>query len=217
MLQHDYDRIRAEARRVCRNPGEADDLLQDALIEALRQDRADLSILANRRWLHGVIRNKARMAARTGQRRRLRDTAWQEDRRDPAVPEATPVSDLLAALPPALKSVAALALSGHSRREIAYLLRLDDTTLRQRIATLGKRIRALGLPVPENTPGLRLELHYGRIRDALLPALLREGGIFATHDPDGHLMIFRRHPTPDAHKSPVGGNLERKATVRSQP
>lgn len=217
MLQRDYDRIRAEAQRVCRNPSEADDLLQDALIEALRQGRADLSILANRRWLHGVIRNKARMTARSGQRRRLRETTWNEDRRDPATAETTPVSDLLATLPPALKSVAALALSGHSRREIAYLLRLDDTALRQRISSLGKRVRALGLPIPETTPGLRLELAYGRIRDALLPALLREGGIFATHDPDGHLMIFRRRPAPDAHKSPVGGNIARKATIRSQP
>jgi RNA polymerase sigma-70 factor (ECF subfamily) len=157
------------------------------------------------------------MAARSGQRRRLRDTAWSEQRRGITAAETTPVSDLLAALPPALKSVAALALSGHSRHEIAYLLRLDDTALRQRISSLGKRVRALGLPVPENTPGLRLELAYGRIRDALLPALLREGGIFATHDPDGHLMVFRRVPAPDAHKSPVGGNIARTATIRSQP
>ena len=100
----------------------------------------------------------------------------------------------MTSLPPALKSVAALALSGHDRREIAYLLRLDDVTLRQRISTLGKRLRAAGLDLPEGTPGLGLNLAYGRIRDALLPALLREGGVFASHDPDGHLFIVRRAP-----------------------
>ena len=97
-------------------------------------------------------------------------------------------------MPPALKSVAALALTGHNRREIAYLLRLDDVTLRQRISSLGKRLRTAGLTLPQGTPGLGLNLAYGCIRDALLPALLREGGIFASHDPDGHLFIVRRAP-----------------------
>jgi RNA polymerase sigma-70 factor (ECF subfamily) len=37
-----------------------------------------------------------------------------------------------------------------------------------------------------------LELAYGRIRQALLTALRRRQGHFATHDPDGHLLIIRR-------------------------
>ncbi|WP_176730406.1 RNA polymerase sigma factor [Devosia insulae] len=194
MRQSTYDQLLALARHCSRLPADADDLLQDALIEAIRVGRADFTRPEHRRWLVGVMRNKAKMAARGASRRRTRDSAWQETR--PALPETdeTPISALLTGLPPALKAVAALALSGHDRREIAYLLRLDEVTLRQRISTLGKRLRAAGLALPEGTPGLGLNLAYGRIRDALLPALLREGGIFASHDPDGHLFIVRRAP-----------------------
>ena len=98
---------------------------------------------------------------------------------------------MLRDLPPALKIVAALALSGHSRREVGYLLRLNDTALRQRVSALKRRLAARGLAMPAGTPGLRLDLSYGRIRDALLPKLVNEGGLFASHDPDGHLFIIR--------------------------
>ena len=195
MRQAAYDQLLALARRCSRQPADADDLLQDALIEAIRVGRADFTRPKHRRWLVGVMRNKAKMVARGAARSRLRDTAWQETRNPPPAADETPVSALLTSLPPALKSVAALALSGHDRREIAYLLRLDDVTLRQRISTLGTRLRAAGLDLPEGTPGLGLNLAYGRIRDALLPALLREGGVFASHDPDGHLFIVRRAPS----------------------
>jgi RNA polymerase sigma-70 factor (ECF subfamily) len=194
MRQSTYDQLLMLARRCSRQPADADDLLQDALIEAIRVGRADFNRPEHRRWLVGVMRNKARMTARGAARRRSRDSAWQETRPASAQGDVASISALLTGLPPALKSVAALALSGHDRREIAYLLRLDDVTLRQRISTLGKRLRAAGLALPENTPGLGLNLAYGRIRDALLPALLREDGVFASHDPDGHLFIVRRSP-----------------------
>lgn len=142
-----------------------------------------------------MIRNKAKLAARSAIRRRSRDAGWPDTSSSPQ-PAETPIVTLLSGLPPALKSVAALALAGHTRREIAYLLKLDDVTLRQRISTLGRRLRAAGVPMPEGLPGLGLNLAYGRIRDALLPALLREGGVFASHDPDGHLFIVRRVPRP---------------------
>ncbi len=58
--------------------------------------------------------------------------------------------------------------------------------------------------MPAGMPGLNLDLSYGRIRDALLPALIREGGVFASHDPDGHLFVVRRaNPT---HKPGPRGN-----------
>lgn len=196
MQQSAYDQLRNLARRHSRYAADADDLLQDALIEAIGVGRADFTRPEHRRWLVGVIRNKAKMAARGATRRRTRDLAWQETRSSAPQPDDTPIVTLLTGLPPSLKAVAALALAGHTRREIAYLLKLDDVTLRQRIASLGKRIRAAGLPLPEGLPGLGLNLAYGRIRDALLPALLREGGVFASHDPDGHLFIIRRTPRP---------------------
>lgn len=192
MRRATYEQLLVAARRHSRRADEADDLVQEALLEAIRAGRTDFETALTIRWLSGIIRNKARLAARGAERRRLRDTAWHETRSAPPIGDDTPVASLLSGLPPALKSVAALALSGHDRREIAYLLRLDDVTLRQRISTLGKRLRAAGLELPQGTPGLGLSLAYGRIRDALLPALLREGGVFASHDPDGHLFIVRR-------------------------
>ena len=194
MRRSTYEQLLVTARRHSRRADEADDLVQDALLEAVKAGRTDFETGLTIRWLGGVIRNKARLAARGAGRRRLRETAWQDQPPAGAAEDETPVGVLLAGLPASLKSVAALALTGHDRREIAYLLRLDDVTLRQRISTLGKRLRTAGLPVPEGLPGLGLNLAYGRIRDALLPALLREGGVFASHDPDGHLFIIRRTP-----------------------
>jgi DNA-directed RNA polymerase specialized sigma24 family protein len=192
------------ARRHSRRAGEAEDLLQDALLDAVVAGRLDLGDIGNRRWLAGVIRNRATMAARGAIRRRTRETLWEAAR--PAADTAEPISvaDVLRELPPALKAVAALALSGHSRREIAYLLRLEDAALRQRVVALKRRLAARGVAMPATTPGLSLELSYGRIRDALLPKLLKEGGLFASHDPDGHLFVIHRSQS-DPRRQHQGG------------
>ena len=65
MRQSAYDQLLALARRCSRVPAEADDLLQDALIEAIRTGRADFTRPEHRRWLAGVMRNKSKMAARS--------------------------------------------------------------------------------------------------------------------------------------------------------
>lgn len=182
-----YSELLAVARRVTRQQHEAEDLVQDALLEAVRCSRSPTDTA----WLAGVIRNRARMAARSAQRRRRRETHWSSLLAAQPMGEPTDIAALLAALPPALKSVAALALSGHDRREIAYLLGLSDPALRQRVVALKRHLSKAGIAMPSGTPGLRLDLDYGRIRDALLPGLLRQGGVFASHDPDGHLFIVR--------------------------
>lgn len=181
------------ARRHSRRAEEAEDLLQDALLAAVAAGRRTESA-ADRAWMAGVIRNRAAHAARSAVRQRRRETQWHELWPDNAAAIAPQVSvdHVLQGLPPSLKSVAALALSGHSRREIAYLLGVADTALRQRLSAAKRHLRAKGVLLPEQTPGLNLNLSYGRIRDALLPKLLKEGGLFASHDPDGHLIVFRR-------------------------
>lgn len=190
LTRADYARLLATARRYRLGAGEAEDILHDALIEAVRAERHDVGRLDNRRWLVGVIRNKARMAARGTQRRILRETDWSWAPTD----TIGDPSEGLPALPPALRAVAVLALSGHSRREIAYLLSLDDAALRQRITQLKAKLRNAGLSTPANLPGLNLDLAYGRIRDALLPLLLRQAGTLASHDPDGHLFVLKALP-----------------------
>lgn len=173
---------------------QAEDVVQDALLVAIEQGRADLDDQANLRWLSGVVRNQARMSARAARRRRHRDGLWQAGRTEPVTENAAP-AEVLADLPKALRVIAALVLTGHNRREIAYLLNLPDTALRQRISALKRHLVAKGLAAPQELSGLHLDLAYGRIRDALLPALLRHGGSFASHDPDGHLFFVRPSQT----------------------
>jgi len=193
-----YRELVRVARRYSRRTDEAEDLVQDALLAAVSAGR-DPSAAISRPWLIGVIRNRAAFAARSAARQRKREGDWLAGRPagSGAAPEEAPGA-WLAALLPALKAVAALALTGHSRPEILYLLAISDTALRQRLAALKRRLAVLGVSWPEQTPGLALPLDYGRIRDALLPKLLREGGLFASHDPDGHLFVIRRSQTDPA-------------------
>jgi RNA polymerase sigma-70 factor (ECF subfamily) len=188
--------LRAAAARCSRVPDEAEDLLQDALLEAVRAGRADLTQAANHRWLLGTLRNLGAMSARGAARRRLREQAWMsaaDAAATPAVASTWPPSEALAArletLPPALRQVADLALAGHDRREIAWLLRLGDATLRQRIAALRRRLAGFA---PEPDAGASCEeltLPLGLIRRALLPVVIAREGVGA-HDPDGHLLVF---------------------------
>jgi RNA polymerase sigma-70 factor (ECF subfamily) len=194
MSPADYSRLLSIARRYCRSAAEAEDLLQDALVAALAAGRSNFAAADTRRWLAGVIRNMGAFRARSAGRQRHRDTAWQASRppSDESPAPAPGIAEALEGLPPALRLVAALALSGHTRREITYLLRINDTALRQRVSALKRHLTKRGMALPDGLPGLTLNLSYGRIRDALLPQLQRENGLFASHDPDGHLFIIRR-------------------------
>lgn len=186
-----YTRLQAVARRESRDAGIADDLVQEAMVAAIRAGRTDFDAPETSRWLVGVIRNQARMAARGAMRRRRRDGEWRSNAAQAAEPDETQnLARLLDSLPASLRIVAALALSGHDRREIAYLLQVSDTALRQRLMALKRRFLAEGVAAPADLPGLNLDLAYGRLRDALLPKLRRHGGVFATHDPDGHLLVI---------------------------
>ncbi len=71
--------LHAQARRLARRPDEADDLLQSALLAALESGRTDLASPETRRWLSGVLRNRATFDARSAGRRRKRETVWSED------------------------------------------------------------------------------------------------------------------------------------------
>lgn len=190
-----YGRLLGVARRHTRRADEAADLLHEALLEAVQAERSDLSEAVTQRWLAGVIRNKAKFIARRATRRRQRETAWLAER-TPSDPGTDPTSfdTVLELLPPALKALAALALAGHTRKETAYLLGLPDTALRQRVAALKRHLMASGVAMPAGLPGLTFDLPYGRLREALLPVLMRQRGLFASHDPDGHIFVVRRRP-----------------------
>jgi RNA polymerase sigma-70 factor (ECF subfamily) len=192
--------LRAAARRASRVPHEADDLLQDALLEAVRAGRGDLSQADHRRWLFGTLAKLGAMLARTAQRRHVREAAWAADGAGarPAPPDPlgwwgndADVRAWLDALPPSLLAVAQLALSGHERREIAWLLGIGDVALRQRIAALRRRLpdqASAALAAGSASPAA-LALPLGLIRRALLPVVVARQAAGA-HDPDGHLLVL---------------------------
>ncbi|MEZ6028513.1 MAG: sigma factor [Hyphomonadaceae bacterium] len=189
--QRQFTDLHALARRMTRRSADADDLVQQAILAALETGRTDLSAPETRRWLAGVIRNRAAFDARTAGRRRRRETAWSEthatqsdDASDPGLADAH-----LATLSPALRVTALLALSGHTRQEIGWLLNLSDAALRQRVSQL-KRGLANASPPPAGDPSGTLA--FGQIRRALLAPTRRDNAFLASHDPDGHLFVVRR-------------------------
>lgn len=186
-----YGRLCAVARRECGDPASAEDIVQEALVVAVAAGRTNLADPATGRWLMGVVRNKARMLARGAGRRRRRETMWAREREADEHPASDDLRAVVEILPRALKVVAALILSGHTRAEIVWLLSLSDAAFRQRLTALRRALRAAGVAMPPGMPGLTLDLAYGRLREAMLPALRRDGGVLASHDPDGHLIFVR--------------------------
>ncbi|MFD9899021.1 transcriptional regulator [Mesorhizobium sp. NPDC059025] len=188
MLSRPYVELLRQAQRASRRPDEADDLLQAVLLSAIEAGRCDLSCPDNRRWLQGAIRKRAAFEARTAVRRRQRETRWQAEPAVSVTQEIMPTA-FVATLPAALRTTALLALTGHNRQEIRWLLQLSDSALRQRIAEIRRRWRDAGGDRLEDIPGLDGTLHFGRIRRALLGPARRDGVLLASHDPDGHLFL----------------------------
>jgi RNA polymerase sigma-70 factor (ECF subfamily) len=191
VLPSAYAKLFAIARRQCRDPSIAEDVVQEALLAAVVAGRTDLDNTDTIRWLTGTMRNQARMAIRGAARRRRREGQWQASAYIDEQVEGHTTSTFLLGLPPSLRLLAALTLSGHNRREIAYLLGITDAALRQRVIALKRAARSASFVVSEGMPGLSLNIAYGRLRDALLLKLRHHGGAFASHDPDGHLIIVR--------------------------
>lgn len=168
--------------------GEAEDLLQTVLLAALEAGRADLSCAGNRRWLIGALRKRAQFDARSAARRRSREASAAIAESTPGEREAMP-ADFIAALPPSLRTTALLALTGHTKAEIVWLLRLSDAAFRQRIAEIRRRWREIDGRHFTEIPGLSGPLDFGRIRQALLRPVRQDRAVLASHDPDGHLFV----------------------------
>jgi DNA-directed RNA polymerase specialized sigma24 family protein len=218
-----FSDLHAHARRHARRPDEADDLLQSALLAALESGRIDLAAPETHRWLSGVIRNHAAFDARSSARRKRRESAWhdahslerphgeQRPRGASPHPGEQPLGGVskgepwrretaLSTLSPALRLTALLALSGHTRQEIGWLLNLSDTALRQRISQLKRALASV--PTPAADPSG--DLAFGRIRRALLGPVRRDNAFLASHDPDGHLFVVSRSHIPAPRQQTAG-------------
>jgi RNA polymerase sigma factor (sigma-70 family) len=198
-----YAELLSRARRFSRRADEAEDLVQTALLAAVEAGRADLSDPANRAWLSGVVRNQAKMAARSAARRASREAACLDLSIQPAVPQdsAPVLRTWLRSLPPSLRAVAAMVLTGHSKREIASALGLAETALRQRVAGVKRAAKAAGIAGTDLALLDPLLLH-GRLRRDMVTMVARREAAFGAYDPDGHLILIRRA----AHVSGGGGN-----------
>lgn len=189
--------------RCALTPDEADDLVQEVLLAALEQGRefGGAPFLA---WASGVLRRRATFLARTACRRRRREADYATDgaaTRAPAPRRRLP-RQFIDSLPLSLQTVALLANGGLGRREIASLLRISDTALRQRISVLRRAWKRSGaaadeweiLPPGSSSPAVR-----PRSLNAALEKL--PGGRFAVADPDGHPVYVSA-----AHNSSPRGN-----------
>lgn len=202
LTRADCGALLAMARRHARGRVEAEDLMQEALLAALSAGRRGGP--SDRAWMAGVMRNLARMTLRSSSRRRGREAAALETAAEawrPGGEETVPLDGLSGGL----RVVAALALSGHTRAEIRYLLGISDEALRQRIMGVRRHFAGRGQPVPDGLPGLRGGLAFGSIRRGLLPVAQRLERGLATHDPDGHGIVLGKMRLPP-HETRAGGN-----------
>ncbi|MBE1204701.1 transcriptional regulator [Aminobacter carboxidus] len=197
MLPRPYAELLRKARRATRRADEAEDLLQTVLVAAVEAGRTDLSKVENRRWLEGALRRRAAFDARSAVRRKRREAPFAVGSCEPTPHEAAPVR-FVATLPPSLRTTTLLALTGHTRQEIAWLQRLADPALRQRITEIRRRWLAFGGDPVGEIPGLSGTLAFGSIRRSLLTLARQPGALLASHDPDGHLFVIGTSQNPAA-------------------
>ena len=196
MPPQSYTALLGVACRYARRRTEAEDLLQNAMLVAVQAGRADLSSVSNRRWISGVMRKMAAFDARSALRRQMREKAWLDVLEIPGPQsQAASVEEarrFALSLPPRMRTAALLAISGHTRAEIAWLLRIPDVSVRQYVTEIRRRWKAQGGAGGDELLHLAGSLAYGRIRQSLRHQIRHKPDVhFATHDPDGHTFSFR--------------------------
>jgi len=187
-IKQPYTQLLHYARKVARRTDEAEDLLQTVLLAAVEAGRADMSCIENGRWLMGALRKRAAFDARSAVRRQRRE-ASATLLQDLQTESDGTTADFVRTLPRSLRTTALLTLSGHTKAELAWLLRVPDTALRQRIAQIKRRWRHFDGSYVSGISSLKGELAFGQIREALLQLSRRDKVMLASHDPDGHLFM----------------------------
>jgi DNA-directed RNA polymerase specialized sigma24 family protein len=198
------------AAAVSRAGGEGGDLLQSVLLEAIERGIADLGAAERRAWLRGALRRRASFEARTAVRARRRETRWAHlvsttpDGDQPAARPWRFSSELLDALAPSLRTLAALASAELEGEEIRSVLRLTDTAFRKRLSLLRRALRQTSGAGESLVTRPRQAFALGARRAELISSLRRQPAwAIASHDPDGHALIFS---IAGAHKRAPDGN-----------
>lgn len=186
------------ARRHSRRPDEAEDLLQDALLAAVRAERHPLTDPEDGAWFRGVLERRARMRARTAVRERARTEGLLAQEAAEDISCDTSLPDAIDALPAALRRVLVLALNGLDRTEIRQVLGISDAALRQRLTALRRQLPGV---LPDADPDalaaayaarrLKRSTDAGIRRAALAGGPLKVGGFrFGIADDDGNLFAI---------------------------
>jgi len=194
-----YTQLLQYARKVTRHSDEAEDLLQIVLLAAVEAGRTDLTCTDNRRWLFGALRKRSAFDARSAVRRQKREASsvlTEEPSEESQAENQVSTGEFVNTLPPSLRTAALLALAGHTKAEVAWLLRISDAALRQRIAQIKRRWRQFDGRHVSGLPSLKGELAFGQIRQALLKMSRHNSVILASHDPDGHLFVVSSQNAP---------------------
>jgi DNA-directed RNA polymerase specialized sigma24 family protein len=184
-----YRELIRTALRYTRGRDQAADLAHDVIVEAIGSGVSDWEDARRRAWLRGAVRNHAAFVARSAVRRRAREAVA-------AVESCTPPERLtwtpafLESLPPSLRRLAMLATADLTRPELAYLLHIEDTALRQRLTALRRAVQSAPREATQPVSATS-GLAAGPPRKGLLAAVRRPTGMaVGTHDPDGHFLIF---------------------------
>lgn len=189
---------------------EADDLVQDVLLAAIRQNRA-LDGADFLPWASGAIRLRARHLARTASRRKHRETVHANEELAPGFPERRLSADFIATLSSSLRTVALLANIGLGRIEIAHVLGVKDSALRQRISGLRRAVARHGDSARDERSELLYGPSCGLSRRSLKAGLVKLKGRLAIIDPDGHQILFSV-----AHVSARHGNKDNTTPGRAE-
>jgi RNA polymerase sigma-70 factor (ECF subfamily) len=136
------------ARGVLRNRPDAEDVAQDALLQAYRRFARLRDRSRFRAWLVRITFRLALDQARSSRRREQRETLWAVAVPRPTADDVAALGEFgrrlekaLEALPEKSRLVLTLsAMDGHSLEEVAELLQLPVGTVKSRLHTARKRL-----------------------------------------------------------------------------
>lgn len=158
------DRMRAVAQRVCRDPDDADDAVQDACVAALRARSGFEARSQASTWVHRIVVNAALMRLRTRRRRAeepLEGLAEVDTGIEPSAEERvgggelrTRVRDCIEHLP-------------EPHRTVLVLRDLEEHDTAETAARLGVTVNAVKIRLHRARQALRRRMVGARLEEAL--------------------------------------------------